>query len=64
MARKSLMPMPTKGRTAPKLIATLVIVASLAIIVKHPNEAASWANAIGRWLDSALDGLVSFVQQL
>ncbi|PXY34210.1 hypothetical protein BAY59_01220 [Prauserella coralliicola] len=64
MARKSLMPTPAKRRTAPKLVATLVIVASLAIIVKHPSEAASWTSSIGRWLGSALDSLVSFVQQL
>jgi hypothetical protein len=43
-----------------KLIGTVVVLALLVIVVKHPADAANWVKAaVG-----CLDGLVSFIRQV
>lgn len=66
MARKnSMIPMPTGGRSVvPKIVGALVFVSLLAIVVKHPADAATWMKALFAWLGGVVDGLVTFAQHL
>lgn len=61
---KTHMPLPTGGKTLPKLISALVGVALLVIVVKHPSEAATMLKAAGGVLGDVIEGLWTFVQQL
>ena len=61
---KTNMPLPTGGKTLPKLISAFVGVALLVIVVKHPGEAAAMVKAVGGALGGVIEGLWTFAQQL
>lgn len=61
---KTHMPLPTGGKTLPKLISAFVGVALLVIVVKHPSEAATMLKALGAALGGVIEGLWTFAQQL
>lgn len=66
MAKKNTtIPVPTGGSgVLPKLVSTLVMVALLVIVVKHPGEAANWTRALFTGLGAVVDGIVSFIRQV
>lgn len=66
MSKKNAMiPMPTGGKSVvPKLVGTLVCVALLVIVVKHPGDAASWTKELFSLASGAVDGVVSFIRQV
>lgn len=63
MARNTVLP-TSGGKLLPKLIGGLVTVALLAVVIKHPSDAATWAKEFGNWLEAAVDGIASFLQQV
>lgn len=63
--KTSMIPMPTSsGSVLPKLFTGLIVLGLLALVVKHPTEAASGAKALFDWLGSAVDRIASFFQQV
>lgn len=50
------------GRFMPKVIGTLVLLAVLALVIKHPTEAAAAAHTIWSAGASIVDGLAAFFQ--
>ncbi|WP_275895896.1 MULTISPECIES: hypothetical protein [Amycolatopsis] len=40
------------------------MLALLAIVVKHPADAATWAKSIGSGIGAIIDGIATFVRQL
>jgi hypothetical protein len=64
MARKNLMPAPTRGGVLPKVIGSLVAMAVLVMVVKHPSEAATCAKALISGVGTIIDGIASFVRQV
>lgn len=60
---KTHMPLPTGGKTLPKLISAFVGVALLVIAVKHPSEAATMVKALGGALIDVIDRMWTFVRQ-
>lgn len=63
MARKTVLP-TTGGKVLPKLISSLIVVALLAIVIKHPSDAATWAKGFVSWLEGAVDGIATFFQRV
>ena len=57
----NMIPVPT-GSVLPKLVGGAVLLALLAVVVKHPGDAANWAKAVVHAASSVVDGLASFVQ--
>jgi hypothetical protein len=54
---------PTSGgKFLPKLIGTLVVLAVLALVIKHPTSAASSVNSLWTAGTGAVDGLAAFFQ--
>lgn len=48
----------------PKVIGTVVVLAIVVIVVKHPTDAASFAKTLFGGLGSVIDGLVSFLRTM
>lgn len=48
----------------PKVIGTVVVLAIVVIVVKHPTDAASFAKTLFSGLGSVIDGLVSFLRTM
>lgn len=63
MARNTVLP-TAGGKVLPKLIATAVAVALLAIVIKSPTEAAAGAKAVLHWLGGAIDSITTFIRQV
>jgi hypothetical protein len=63
MARNTALPMP-RSSALPKAVGTMVMLALLVVIVKHPTDAAEWAKALGAWIGNAADGIATFMQQV
>jgi hypothetical protein len=61
MARNNLFPTSSKS-ILPKVIGYLVLFAVLALVVKHPGQAAGWVKHTFVWIGSVTDGLASFIQ--
>lgn len=52
---------PTGGTSVmPKVIGTLVVLGLLAVVVKHPGDAAAWVTGMAAWLESVVDGVAEF----
>lgn len=67
MGRKQNMipPMMTGGGSVvPKVVGGLVLLALLALVIKHPGEAATWAKSFIGMVSSAVDGIATFFQQV
>lgn len=63
MAKKSSMiPVPAGSSVLPKVISTVVVLALLVVVVKHPVEAAGWVKALVGGAVSAVEGLATFFQ--
>lgn len=61
--QQQLIPAPTGGgKFLPKLISTLVLLAVLALVIKHPTDAANMVTALWAAGASAVDGLATFFQ--
>ncbi|PKW13908.1 hypothetical protein [Saccharopolyspora spinosa] len=65
MAKNSLPMMPKAGGGAlSKLLWSLVGVALVVLVVKYPNDAATFAQAAFDLVGSAVEGLVSFFREV
>jgi hypothetical protein len=62
MAKNTMLPMKPGGGLLGKVIAALVGLALLAIIVRHPGDAASWARTLAGMIGAAVDGVSSFLR--
>lgn len=62
--RGTQIPIPTGGGLFRKIVGLAVLIALLAIVIKHPAEAAAAATSAVGFVGSVIDGLWSFVQQL
>jgi hypothetical protein len=56
--------MPSGGGLLRKIVGLAVVIALLAIVIKHPTDAAAAATSAVGFVGSVIDGLWSFVQQL
>lgn len=62
---KSSVPMAKSGNTVlSKLVSGFVFVALVALVVKHPVEAAHWTTGGFSALGDAMSGLMTFLQQV
>jgi hypothetical protein len=64
MAKKTTPLAAPAGSVLPKVIGTLVLLALLLVIVKHPSEAAVWAKALGAGIGTAANGLAAFLNAI
>ncbi|MDQ0378604.1 hypothetical protein [Amycolatopsis thermophila] len=67
MGKKSnMVPLPTSGggTILPKLIGVLVTVAALAVVIKHPSDAATWAKTLASAAGRVIDGVATFIRQV
>lgn len=56
---------PTGGSSVlPKVIGTLVVLGLLAVVVKHPGDAAAWVTGVAAWFESVVDGVAEFFRQV
>ncbi|MFB9690073.1 hypothetical protein [Amycolatopsis plumensis] len=54
----------TSSGVLPKLIGTAIAIALLALVVKYPADAATWAKNLAGMAGDVIDGLVSFFRQI
>ncbi|GAA5115929.1 hypothetical protein [Haloechinothrix salitolerans] len=64
MAGKNMIPMSTGGGVLPKLIGFAVVIAVLLVVVKHPQDSASWVQSLIDGGESVIDGLAAFLHKL
>lgn len=64
MAKQTFPGLKTGSKVLPKLIGTLMALALLAVIVRHPAEAATWAKSVVSLCGQAIDGLVTFFRSM
>jgi hypothetical protein len=64
MAKQTFPGVKTGGSLFPKVVTTLLALALLAVVVKHPADAAEWAKDIAGGLGAIIDGIATFVRQL
>lgn len=62
MAGNQIIPTAGGGKLLPKLIGTLVFLAVLALVIKHPTSAASWVHTLWTAGTTAVDGMAEFFQ--
>lgn len=60
----NLVPKPSSGGALPKLIGAVFVIALLAIIVKHPGDAAEWAKSLVSGGVAVIDGFATFIRQV
>jgi hypothetical protein len=56
--------MKTGGGVLGKLIGTLIVLAVITLIVKHPTDSATWLTSIFHMLGQAVDGIAGFLHDL
>ncbi len=64
MARNAIPGLKTGGGILSKLIGTVVVLAILVMVVKHPNDAANFAKTLFGGLEAVIDGVVGFFRAL
>lgn len=64
MAGKNMIPMSTGGGVLPKLIGFAVAIAVLLVVVKHPQDSASWIQSLIAGGEGMIDGLAAFLHTL
>ncbi|WP_431901284.1 hypothetical protein [Amycolatopsis thermoflava] len=64
MAKQTFPGLKTGSGLLPKVATALVVLALLAIVVKHPADAATWAKSLGSGIGAIIDGIATFVRQL
>lgn len=57
--KQQMMPM-SGGKTVPKIMTTLCLIAALVLVVKHPADAAAVARTIWQVLCTVIEGLAAF----
>ncbi|WP_435070732.1 hypothetical protein [Amycolatopsis thermoflava] len=61
----NVVPLPTSGGSVlKKLIGGLVTLAIIAIVIKHPSDAATWVRAVSSAATEAIDGVATFFRQV
>lgn len=60
--KQQLIPTSTGGKFLPKLIGTLITLAVLALVIKHPASAASSVHSLWAVGTSVVDGLAAFFE--
>lgn len=60
--KQQIIPTAGGGKFLPKLIGTLVLLAVLALIIKHPTSAAASVDSLWTAGASVVDGLATFFQ--
>lgn len=58
---KNAFPMKTGGAVG-KVVGLLVVCAVLALVIKHPSDAATWVTGAFRWLGTVIDGISAFLR--
>jgi hypothetical protein len=61
---KNVFPMETGGGVLRKVAGVLVALAVLALVVKHPNDAATWVSSVFRMLGGMVDGISEFLREV
>lgn len=64
MAKQTFPGIKAGSGLVPKLVGTLVVVAILAVVVKHPGDAATWVKQVGSWAGEAIDGIAAFFRMV
>jgi len=65
MSRKDGFPMvASSGGGLKRVVGALVVVALLAVVIRNPGEAASWAKALFGVVTGAVDGIANFIREL
>ncbi|WP_435582092.1 hypothetical protein [Amycolatopsis thermoflava] len=65
MSRKDGFPIiASSGGGLKRVVSALVVVAVLAVVIRNPDEAASWAKSLFGIATGAVDGLASFIRGL
>ncbi|HJQ45587.1 MAG TPA: hypothetical protein VJ870_04570 [Amycolatopsis sp.] len=62
--KNNMIPMPTGGSVLPKVYAGVIALGLLAVVIKHPGDAAASAKALFAVASATVDGIASFFQQL
>lgn len=57
---KNALPMKTGGALG-KIVGLLVACAVLALVVKHPSDAATWVSSLFQMLGDVIDGISAFL---
>jgi hypothetical protein len=52
------------GGALGKVIGLVVLCAVLAIVIKHPSDAAIWVTSAFRWLGTVIDGISAFLREV
>lgn len=60
MSKQAFPGIKTGSGPLPKIISTVVVLAFLVIVVKHPGDAATWVKDAFSFLGEAIDGVVAF----
>jgi len=60
---KNAFPVKTGG-AAGKVVGLLVLCAVLALVIKHPTDAATWVTSAFRWLGTVVDGISAFLREV
>lgn len=60
---KNALPMKTGGALG-KAVGLLVACAILALVVKHPSDAAAWVTSAFRMLGGMIDGISAFLRDV
>jgi len=52
------------GGAAGRVVGLLVLCAVLALVIKHPSDAATWVTSAFRWLGAVVDGISAFLREV
>ena len=63
MMAKNSFPVKTGGAIG-KVIGLLITVAVLALVIKHPADAATWVTSMFRVLGAVIDGISEFLRKV
>jgi hypothetical protein len=60
---KNAFPMKTGGAVS-KVVGLLVVCGVLALVIKHPSDAATWVTGAFQWLGTVIDGISAFLREV
>lgn len=61
---KNAFPMKTGGGVLGKVVGLLVALAVLALVVKHPSDAATWVTSAFHLFGGMIDGVSAFLKEV
>jgi hypothetical protein len=64
MAKNAFPGTKSSGGLLKKVVGTVVVLALLTLVVKHPSDAATWTKALFGLAGEVIDGIVTFFQQV